>query len=469
MLKKHSSHLQSLLQTVDIGLAAAMFAGILLLPGMDAVEFDTANPAMNLLVLALFSTLAWPLALEQLGLYASQRLQNLRSVLARMAAAGALVILVQGTIAFLISAPVVPSFPLICGLAQLAMLALLRVGIFTGLGWLRQTGRNTRNVLIVGAGPRAGYVQRVIQQNPSWGLNIVGFIDRQQPADRICVDTEEIYALEDTVPILQEKVVDEVIVACPRSMLADIVGVVDACALAGVPITLLSDLFGDYLPAPRSARFGSLPALSFAPVHHSRVKLALKRGIDILGSSLLLILAVPILAAASLAIRLTSPGPVLFRQVRCGLNGRQFVMLKLRTMYVDADRRKQELLDLNEMDGPVFKIQNDPRVTPVGRVLRRLSIDELPQLWDVLRGDMSLVGPRPAVPVEVGEYQTFERRRLSMRPGLTCIWQVNGRNEIGFDDWVRLDLEYIDTWSLGNDLKILARTLPAVLSGEGAS
>ena len=469
MLKEHSSHLQSLLQTIDVAIAAAVFTGILLLPGMGTVELAMGNPGVRLLVLALISSLIWPLALERLGLYASQRLQNLPGVLTRLTAAGALATLVQCAAAFVVSAPVTAIFPLVCGLVQLVALALLRVGIFSSLRWLRVTGRNTRNVLIVGSGPRAGYVQRVIEQNPSWGLDIVGFIDDERPSSRITVDADQIHALGDMAAVLQAKVIDEVIVACPRSMLATIVDVVDACALAGVPITLLSDLFGDYLPAPRSTRFGSLPALSFAPVHHSRVKLTIKRGIDILGSTMLLALVAPILGAAALAIRLTSPGPIFFRQTRCGLNGRQFVMLKLRTMYVDADVRKAELLHLNEMTGPVFKMKNDPRITPVGRILRRLSIDELPQLWDVLRGDMSLVGPRPAVPLEVDEYATFERRRLSMRPGLTCIWQVNGRNEIGFDDWVRLDLEYIDTWNLTNDFKILAQTLPAVLGGEGAS
>jgi len=144
-------------------------------------------------------------------------------------------------------------------------------------------------------------------------------------------------------------------------------------------------------------------------------------------------------------------------------------MLKLRTMSVDAEQRKEELAALNEMDGPVFKMQDDPRVTPVGRVLRRWSIDELPQLWNVLKGDMSLVGPRPPIPDEVRQYATSERRRLSMRPGITCLWQVNGRNAIGFADWVKLDVEYIDNWSLSLDLEILAKTVPAVLNKTGAS
>jgi lipopolysaccharide/colanic/teichoic acid biosynthesis glycosyltransferase len=166
-------------------------------------------------------------------------------------------------------------------------------------------------------------------------------------------------------------------------------------------------------------------------------------------------------------IRLTSSGPVLFRQERCGLYGRRFEFLKLRSMQVDADERKPELLEHNEMDGPVFKMKRDPRITPAGQILRKWSIDELPQLWNVLRGDMSLVGPRPPLPDEVDRYSIFERRRLSMRPGITCLWQVGGRNEIGFDEWVKLDLEYIDSWSLLLDAEILLKTVPAVLRGTG--
>jgi exopolysaccharide biosynthesis polyprenyl glycosylphosphotransferase len=194
-----------------------------------------------------------------------------------------------------------------------------------------------------------------------------------------------------------------------------------------------------------------------------------KRAIDLTVAGTLLVLAAPALAVAGALIKLTSPGPVLFRQVRCGLYGRPFHMLKLRTMHQDAEQRRKDLEHLNEATGPVFKIRNDPRVTTVGRFLRRWSIDELPQLLNVIRGDMSLVGPRPPIPAEVAQYETFQRRRLSMRPGLTCLWQVNGRSDIGFERWVELDLEYIDAWSLGHDFKILARTVPAVLRGKGAT
>ncbi|PYR93204.1 MAG: hypothetical protein DMF84_09400 [Acidobacteria bacterium] len=172
----------------------------------------------------------------------------------------------------------------------------------------------------------------------------------------------------------------------------------------------------------------------------------------------------------ALAVKLTSRGPVLFKQVRAGANGRPFVMHKFRSMCEGAESLQAELAGANEMSGPVFKIRNDPRLTPLGRFLRRSSFDELPQLWNVLRGEMSLVGPRPPVPSEVIRYEAWQRRRLSMKPGLTCLWQVSGRSEIAdFDQWMKLDLQYIDSWSLTLDLQILARTVPAVVTGRGAA
>ena len=198
------------------------------------------------------------------------------------------------------------------------------------------------------------------------------------------------------------------------------------------------------------------------------VEFSCKRALDIFGALLTGLLALPVLAVAALLIRFTSPGPVIFRQVRCGERGREFEILKLRTMMNGSEQRRADLEAENEMDGPVFKIRRDPRITPVGRWLRRLSVDELPQLWNVLRGEMSLVGPRPPLPCEVAQYQRRHRRRLEVRPGLTCTWQISGRSEIGFEEWVRLDIEYIDGWHLGRDLRILLRTAPAILSRRGA-
>jgi exopolysaccharide biosynthesis polyprenyl glycosylphosphotransferase len=297
---------------------------------------------------------------------------------------------------------------------------------------------------------------------------VVGFLDDQDVPFDPAIPGESVYKFIETPQLLRDRVIDEAIIACPRSLLTAIAPVVACLRQAGVPVNVPTDLFGDYFPPPRASRFGSTGTLLFAPVHHNRAMLHLKRGMDIAGAGLGLILTAPILGLAAALIKLTSSGPVFFRQSRCGLYGRPFDMLKLRTMYCDAEERKAELQHLNEMDGPVFKIQRDPRITPVGQLLRRYSIDELPQLWNVLTGNMSLVGPRPPIPAEVAQYETSERRRLSMRPGLTCLWQVNGRNSVGFAEWVKLDIKYIDHWSLFADFKILAKTVPTVLRGTGA-
>jgi exopolysaccharide biosynthesis polyprenyl glycosylphosphotransferase len=196
---------------------------------------------------------------------------------------------------------------------------------------------------------------------------------------------------------------------------------------------------------------------------------SIKRLFDIFASALALLVLSPLLTAVAILIKLTSTGPIFFRQARVGLNGRPFNMFKFRTMVVGADRLKQHLEEKNEQSGPVFKMKNDPRVTPLGRWLRKHSVDELPQLINVLRGDMSVVGPRPPLPSEVALYEGWQRRRLSVRPGLTCIWQVSGRNQISFQEWMFLDMRYIDHWSLSQDLSLILQTFPVVLSGRGAS
>jgi exopolysaccharide biosynthesis polyprenyl glycosylphosphotransferase len=352
---------------------------------------------------------------------------------------------------------------------QFALIASSRIAIHTGLRVARKLGRNYRHVLIVGSGPRARLAANLIDEHPTWGQRVVGLLDEYNaPVDPSFIGVP-IHKLQDLPDLMRRVVIDEVIVACPRSMLSSIAPVIATCAAVGVPVIMLSDVFGDLMPRPRVAEFGMQPALSFGVVHHSRSALFLKRVLDVLCASAVLLLLSPMIAIAAIAIKLDSAGPVLFRQKRCGLNGRIFDVLKLRSMHLDAEKRRADLVALNEMDGPVFKIRNDPRITRVGRWLRRLSIDELPQLWNVVRGEMSLVGPRPPIPGEVDEYDVGQRRRLSMRPGITCLWQVAGRNTIGFAEWVQLDLEYIDRWSLLLDTKILLRTLPAVLKGTGAS
>jgi exopolysaccharide biosynthesis polyprenyl glycosylphosphotransferase len=466
VLRDRALLFHKLLKVADTVSGGLLFAALLTVPHLRDAAIG-ANSVPSLVAVGLVAALIWPISFDQAGLYASQRRTSLFRYLLQFA--GATVVattIIAGTVV-LSSAPLVPLFALTLGATQLCVLGTIRTAAYLGLRLLRRSGRNYRNVLVVGSGPMALQARAQLENHPEWGQRIVGFLDESGEPLVAGIEPGEVHKLHDLPELLREKVIDEVIVACPRALLGSLVPVVSVCAAAGVPLTVLSNFFGDYLPPPRATSFGSLAALNFATVHHSRTQLTVKRAIDIAVSSLLLLISAPAVAIAALAIKYSSKGPVLFRQVRCGLNGHRFEMLKLRTMVIDAEARRAELLEFNEMDGPVFKVKNDPRITAAGRLLRRWSIDEVPQLWNVLKGDMSLVGPRPPIPSEVHEYETSDRRRLSMRPGLTCLWQVGGRNAIGFAQWVKLDLQYIDTWSLSEDFKILLKTLPAVMRGTG--
>lgn len=270
--------------------------------------------------------------------------------------------------------------------------------------------------------------------------------------------------------LLHERSPNSVILNAKHTYFGQIEKAIQACELEGVDVWLVADFFRTQISRTTFDDFYGRPVIVFRSVPEYSWQGIVKQAIDITGAIALIVLTSPLLLWAALRIKFTSPGPILFRQRRCGLNGRPFTMLKFRTMTTDAEQRKAELAALNEMTGPVFKVTHDPRVTPTGRWLRKFSIDEFPQLINVLRGEMSLVGPRP---LPVDEVERFDdpahRRRLSVKPGLTCLWQVSGRNNVcDFKEWVRLDLEYIDNWSLWLDLKILCRTVPVVLVGTGA-
>ncbi len=413
--------------------------------------------------------LGWPAILRSVGVFKSQRRDLFFKQVGRMTLGHGLGAIALAAAAFTLNAPMKPIFPLALAGILLTFQVTMHIGIFFVLHGLRKRGRNSRNVMILGSGPRALAAQRTIEAHPEWGYQVIGFLDDADSSFRPAVSADNTYAFNEFPEIVRTQVVDEVLIACPRSMIGNLDEVVGTCMTIGIEVTMLTDLFGAQLPPAKSGAFGDVNTLSFAPVHHNPVQMAVKRGLDLIGASLGIAVALPMIAAAATVIRFTSSGPVFFRQTRAGRNGRSFEMIKLRTMTVNAEEEKADLLSLNELDGPVFKIANDPRITPVGRVLRKFSIDELPQFWNIIRGDMSLVGPRPPTPDEVLQYTGSERRRLSMRPGLTCLWQVSGRNQIGFDDWMKLDLEYIDDWSLANDAQILARTIPAVLMGRGAA
>jgi exopolysaccharide biosynthesis polyprenyl glycosylphosphotransferase len=240
------------------------------------------------------------------------------------------------------------------------------------------------------------------------------------------------------------------------------------CDEEGVRTRVAVDFFPHVNSTVSLERLGATPLLTFSAAPYDEIRLLLKRAVDVVLAAAGLVVLAPFMAAIAFAIKLTSPGPAIFRQVRCGLNGRRFRFYKFRSMCENAEQLKASLAHLSTRQ-TAFKIPDDPRLTAIGRFLRRFSIDEWPQLWNVLRGDMSLVGPRPAVPNEVEQYQRWQRRRLRMRPGLTCLWAISGRDEVDFDTWMKMDMQYIDNWSLALDWKILLRTIPRVLSGRGAN
>jgi exopolysaccharide biosynthesis polyprenyl glycosylphosphotransferase len=336
--------------------------------------------------------------------------------------------------------------------------------------YVRAHGFNYRTVLVVGTGPTALRIADSVHGHRFWGFRILGFIrNGHQPEEPWPSRYPILGDIADIPRIVESSAVDDVIFAVHRRELDRLENLFLSLQEQGIRTRFAMDLFPHTRARVELEELDGMPLLSFATTPTSQLKLMLKRTLDVAVASLLLLIALPIVGMIALAIKVSSGGNVLFRQTRCGLNGRFFTLYKFRTMVEDAEDRRRELMHLNEMDGPVFKLRSDPRVTFFGRFLRRYSLDELPQLWNVLRGDMSLVGPRPPIPEEVAKYQRWQRRRLAMKPGLTCLWQVSGRNNLDFDRWMQLDLEYIDSWSPTLDFKILLKTIPAVLSGKGAS
>jgi len=315
-----------------------------------------------------------------------------------------------------------------------------------------------RRLLMVGAAEDTGPLHAKLKAQSHESIEILAEINlNDTPVERL-------------VELLHDHSANGVILSAKHTMFGQVERVIQACELEGVEVWLLADFFKTQISQTAFDDFEGRPMLVFRSTPEASWQSLAKQAIDVVGACFLLFLSSPLLLGVALLIKVTSRGPVLFRQQRAGLNGKPFVMMKFRSMMTDAEQRKHELEVLNEMTGPVFKLSNDPRITPVGRFIRKYSIDEFPQLMNVVRGEMSLVGPRPLPVDEVRRFDDLaHRRRLSVKPGLTCLWQVSGRNDLhDFTDWVRLDLEYIDNWSLWLDLKILCRTIPVVLLGTGA-
>jgi len=469
MLQQRTRAIQTTVVLTDAAATTVAFfaayygAGVL---GERWLGLKTVLPLRRYLWLLAVAVPKWWLLFGLFGCYDFSPIERLRESLWRMASPMLLGALALGAAVFFskelhFSRRVVGSFlvgnVLLLTLGRAAALVLAaRVN--------RATGR-MRRVVVVGEEEAAREWARAVSR-AGWGLELAGYVAPSARAEReageACLGT-----VQDLPRILDEGAIDDVILAGSGGDLETVRKVIHACEEVGVCIHIPSDFFDASLSRPHLERFRGIPMLTFSAAPYRPVALGLKRALDIAVSAALLVLfGLPMLIFAAI-IRLTSPGPAIFRQRRCGLYGREFIMYKFRSMVADAEQRRAELEAANEMDGPVFKMRNDPRVTPFGRFLRRYSLDELPQLWNVLKGDMSLIGPRPPLPEEVRRYERWQRRRLSMRPGLTCIWQVTDRNLATFDRWMEYDLRYIDHWSLWLDLKIALRTIPAVLRGTG--
>lgn len=362
-------------------------------------------------------------------------------------------------------------FMLLFGMYSQIFLCLFRWKAGSVVGVIRREFGVPHYVMIVGLNESARRMGEMIERSSRYGIRLVGFLSEDPRADTTEVRLSKpypVYPLAALTDLLQGQVIDEIIFAVESSYLAGLEEVFLLCDEEGVRTHVAIDFFPHVNSSVYLERLGAAPLLTFSAAPHDEVLLFIKRATDVMLACAALIVLSPLLLTIALLIKLTSHGPIIFRQVRCGLNGRRFVCYKFRSMIQDAEGLKQHLGHLNRKQ-TAFKIPNDPRLTIVGRFLRKFSLDELPQFWNVLKGEMSLVGPRPAVPEEVENYKRWQRRRLRMRPGLTCLWAISGRDELDFETWMRLDMQYIDRWSLGLDWKIMLRTIPQVLLGKGAN
>ena len=461
---------------VDGLLAVTILTGVVIVGNLDGdqrpnglEEFLALRITLkNLLLLTAFG-LVWPAVLSACGLYSPARLRSGRHDLPRLLVASAIGTMVAMVFPLISeSGAFRPEHALAFGAAILLSTMVLR-GAVRAVRRVRQ-GSQQRQIVIVGSGPIAERMYRELRTDPLQANEVVGFVDSEPQAPLQNSDALHLGVEEDLERILMSHVVDDVVIGLPiKSRYEAIQKTIAACERVGVPAKYPADLFRDTLGLSLLDGRVNTPFLAFLVVPEDSRRVV-KRLIDVVGAAGLIIMLAPVMLAVALVVKLTSPGPVFFAQERYGYMKRRFRMYKFRTMVVGAERLQARLEDRNEAAGPAFKIRDDPRLTGVGRFLRHTSLDELPQLWHVLTGQMSLVGPRPMSVRDVGLFvEPWLMRRFSVRPGLSCLWQISGRCDLDFDQWIAMDLEYIDRWSLWLDIEILFRTIPAVVRGTGAA
>jgi exopolysaccharide biosynthesis polyprenyl glycosylphosphotransferase len=461
------------LMLLSFGLATALYI-LREGRGVPLSGFLSMRIKLSNFVIFAFLLLLWHVILSLSGQYQSQRFASKQSLVmdAVIATTLATLLLAAAMTAFGVRLAT-PGFIFVFWISASALVAGGRVLIRRFLETIRARGHNRRHILILGTNRRACDLANRLKAKPELGYCVLGFVDDPwrglqeflEAGNALCCSFDKL------ADYLRHNVVDEVAFYLPlRSFYEYSAQVAGLCEHHGILMRFDADIFNLKVAQSRANELDGDAHIAAYSGSRDGWPSLVKRALDIAISLALLVFLLPVLAAVALAVKFTSKGSIFFRQERVGFNKRRFLIYKFRTMVPNADRMLSDLEMLNEVTGPVFKMKNDPRMTPIGRLLRRSSLDELPQLLNVLQGEMSLVGPRP---LPVRDYHGFnedwQRRRFSVRPGITCLWQVNGRSAISFDRWMQLDIEYIDQWSLWLDFKILARTLPAVLKGSGAA
>jgi exopolysaccharide biosynthesis polyprenyl glycosylphosphotransferase len=479
VFSRHHRKVRALFALSDIVLTAAAFEAayqtriwLETVPAFRATVFERSFylniPAKALLVG--FSVLVWVALGYWLSVYDKLDSAHPRVILRDSFRQCALGIIATVVFEFMLRMDLSRPFLALFAILSWTFLCLFRLNAGSLVGLIRREFGTPHFVVVVGTGERAIALARSLEQSEQYGIRLLGFMD-DDPLPLAHIQLRRDYPVRpvaDLRRMLREHPVDEIIFSVDSRRLADLEESMLFCDEEGVRTRVAVD----FLPHVNSDvyldRLGKSPLLTFSAAPHDEIRLFLKRATDVVLAAAALVLLAPLMAVVALLIRLTSPGPVIFRQTRCGLNGRLFEFYKFRSMCANAEELRSQIEHLNTKGDTVFKIPNDPRLTPLGRWLRKFSIDEWPQLWNVLKGDMSLVGPRPAIPEEVEKYQQWQRRRLRMRPGLTSLWAIAGRDHVDFETWMKLDMQYIDNWSLALDYKIILKTIPRVLLGKGA-
>ncbi len=436
--------------------------------GPGKVFHDGLYPISTYWPLLASSLFVWQFSSWTSGLYAAHRTQSISAEVFQLVRAFFILAVVMAAGQFVWKQHELSR--LFFGLyysSAFAMLCCNRVVVRVAAHAVRRRGHNARKFAVVGTGEMTDEIIRAIGRHREWGFAFAGYV--LEDGASAPEGAKVLGRLSDMAAILEAHVLDEVIFGVPRERLDGIEEAVLLCEEQGVGVKVLLNFFPNRIAKLAVEEVEGIPILGFSSTPSAIAPLVTKRIFDVLVSGAVLLLLAPLFIAVAVAIKIDSRGPVFFRQRRVGRSGREFWLYKFRSMCLDAEAKLHELREKNEMKGgPTFKMRDDPRVTRVGRFLRKTSLDEFPQFWNVLRGEMSVVGPRPPLQSEVKLYKRWQRRRLSVRPGITCTWQVSGRNEIDFAQWMQLDLHYIDNWSLWRDMKIVLQTIPAVILGKGA-